>query len=998
MAALAGIFAASVLANAQAQSADGFGAAPSNAPATVPASALSSYQGLSVSAISFQGVPEQDSGSLLQMIPQKAHTPLDRAKVRSSLKTLFATGRFSNLQVQADRTLQNEVVLVFVAEPNLFVGAVTVVGRPRGGPIRNQLINASRLELGQVFTEAKLRESIDQMKSVLAENGYYHAVITVDRTPHPETQQIDIQFAVERGEGARIGKVSFSGNSDLDPEKLRDTAKLKSGDEVRAEKVSRALQRLRKEFQDEDRLEAQVSVTSRTYQASTNTVEYVLDVDRGPKVRIRVEGADIGRGTMKRLIPVYQENAVDADLLNEGVRNLRDYFQGRGYFDAEVEYEQKRNEAEDLLEIVYSVKLGERHTLEEVIVEGQKAFAADIYQWISIQPAGRFLSHGKFSQSMMNRDGETILSQYRYNGFRDAKVTAEVEDDVNGESGHIRVIFHIKEGPRTTVGDLALNGVQSVSEEEIRNLLGGLSPGQPYSDGRLVEDRDAVLNYYYNHGFPYAEFSSEVKEAGSDTVNIVYTVKEGQLVRVDEVLIGGLEFTRPYIVNRDIRLKSGDPLSQSEMLESQRNLYDLGIFNEVQMAVQNPEGNATEKNVIYQFSEARRYTFNFGVGLEVATGNLPSGVDPQGRTGISPRVSFDVTRINFRGKDQSILFKSRVGRLQQRVLLSFDNPRWLDMRNWRLNISAFYDNSRDVRTFTSERLEGSVQLAQTVSRSITLLYGMSYRRVKVDPNSFPAGFTPDLIPLYSRPVRVGMPSFTFERDTRPREELTNPTRGTYNTANVGIASGYFGSEADFGRVLVQNSSYHKFNRTWVFARATRIGVESSYGDFEIVPLPERFFAGGGNSHRGFSINQAGPRDATTGSPLGGNAMFVNNLELRTPPVALPFVGDNISFAIFHDLGNVFSTGKEMLKSLTRFSQRDREQCSSVQALQCNLDYLSQAIGTGVRYNTPIGPVRLDLGYNLNPPLFRLGDGTADNPYRTQTLKRFNFFFSIGQTF
>jgi outer membrane protein assembly factor BamA len=241
-----------------------------------------------------------------------------------------------------------------------------------------------------------------------------------------------------------------------------------------------------------------------------------------------------------------------------------------------------------------------------------------------------------------------------------------------------------------------------------------------------------------------------------------------------------------------------------------------------------------------------------------------------------------------------------------------------------------------------------------------------------------------------------MPSFTFVRDTR--DDPINSTKGTLNTADVGVASGYFGSEADFGRVLVQNSSYHKVKRNWVFARATRIGVESSYGDFQIVPLPERFFAGGGNSHRGFSINQAGPRDPTTGSPLGGNAMFVNNLEMRFPPVTVPFVGDNVSFAVFHDLGNVFSSGKDMLKNLIQLNQRDRNQCLTLQATQCDLNYMSHAIGTGVRYNTPIGPVRIDFGYNLNPPLFRLGNGTAENPFRTQTTHRFNFFFSIGQTF
>ena len=168
-----------------------------------------------------------------------------------------------------------------------------------------------------------------------------------------------------------------------------------------------------------------------------------------------------------------------------------------------------------------------------------------------------------------------------------------------------------------------------------------------------------------------------------------------------------------------------------------------------------------------------------------------------------------------------------------------------------------------------------------------MLYRFSFRRITVDPTSFPAGFTPSLIPLYSKPVLVGMPSLIFLRDTR--DDPVNSTKGTYTTVDIGVASSAFGSQADFGRVLAQNASYYKFFRGWVIARSIRIGTESPYGGLDFIPLPERYFVGGSNSHRGFSINQAGPRDPGSGAPVGGNAMVVSNLELRFPPVALPWV-------------------------------------------------------------------------------------------------------------
>jgi outer membrane protein assembly factor BamA len=313
-----------------------------------------------------------------------------------------------------------------------------------------------------------------------------------------------------------------------------------------------------------------------------------------------------------------------------------------------------------------------------------------------------------------------------------------------------------------------------------------------------------------------------------------------------------------------------------------------------------------------------------------------------------------------------------------------------------------------------------VQLTQRASKVSELLYRFAYRRIKVDPNSFPPGFSADLIPFYSRAVRVGMPSLIYLRDKR--DDPVASTKGNYNTIDMGVASGYFGSEANFGRMLAQNATYQAFGRGWVFARSLRIGVEMPYGTpcssesdetgacptaitSGYVPLPERFFVGGSNSHRGFAINQAGPRDPDSGSPLGGDAMVVNNLELRLPPTPLPYVKDNISFVVFHDIGNSFATTNEMWKNILRMNQRDKLSCRDLSAKgTCDFNYMSQAVGSGLRYKTPIGPVRVDVGYNLTPPVFPVkqpcaaGVSNCTAVPHSETLSRFNFFFSIGQTF
>jgi len=440
------------------------------------------------------------------------------------------------------------------------------------------------------------------------------------------------------------------------------------------------------------------------------------------------------------------------------------------------------------------------------------------------------------------------------------------------------------------------------------------------------------------------------------------------------------------------------------MLNTQQRLYDLGVFNEVNVAVQNPKGIEERKNVVVQVAEARRYTFNYGFGLEVQTGDVasncknlpnPAACQPQGRTGVSPRVSFDVTRINFLGRNYTLLLKSRVGRLQQRALVSLEAPRVFNSTNKTLTFTTFFDKTQDVRTFTAERLEGSAQVQHVLGKASQMLYRIVYRRVQVDPATLQVD--PNLIPLLSRPVRVGFPSATYIRDTR--DNPIESTRGLYSTANLDVATKIFASESNFTRVVLQNSSYHVIKRSnnnqrlWILARSTRLGIAEPYGslDHAFVPLPERFFAGGSTSHRGFAINQAGPRDLQTGFPIGGNALFINNVELRTPPIVLPFVQDNLSLVFFHDAGNVFTSPSAMVHNVFQFTQPKQQACRTMQV--CDYDYLSQAVGAGLRYRTPIGPVRVDVGYNLNPPFFARGNqGTTDR------LDRINFSFSIGQTF
>lgn len=940
---------------------------------------------------------------LLALLPQKAGQPLDKRKVRDSIQALYATGRFQDLQAVVEPAPQNELSLVFIAKQNQFVGSVGVVGAPQHGPTGHQLVNASKLQLGTLLTDDRLKQAVSAMQRVLEDGGFYRSAITSKVTPHPDTQQMDILFEIEAGPRAHVGEVKVTGDAGFDNDEIIQIAKLRHGDPVTEQKVRQGLQRLQKKYQKQGRLEAQASVVNRVYRAEANTVDYTLHIVRGPVVAVHVEGARLSSGVIRRSVPIYEEGSVDDDLLNEGRRNLRDYLQTQGYFDSQVAVVKKDQPAEDRTDIIFDVNRGQRHKLAAVALEGNTYFPTDILrEHMQIQPASWLLENGVFSQSLLGRDLDSIRDIYHSNGFLHVNVYAAVQDNYLGKAGQMRVLIHIEEGPQTLVKELNVLGATVFAPMALQNMLSNV-PGQPFSETNMVADHDALVNFYFNSGFPDVSmtYTAEPAVGEPNRMMVTYTIHEGERVFVNEVLVSGLNYTRPFVVNRQIVSKPGDPLSQADMLKTQTRLYDLGIFNAVDMAVQNPEGHEAYKDVLVNLTEARRYTFDYGLGFEVQTGGVPSATSVQGRTGASPRVEFDANRLNFRGRGDTVFFKSHFGRLQQRALLGYEVPHWLERQNLKLTFNVLYDNTRDVFTFTSRRTEGSAQLEQSVTRATTLLYRLTYRDVKVSN----LVISPELIPLLSVPVRIGMPSFTYIRDTR--DDPVDSHKGNYLVFDTGVTAHVLGSQANFTRFLLQHSEYHSFGRKgrFVLAHSTRLGIEQPWGASNaIVPLAERFFLGGGNSLRGFSINEAGPRDAITGFQIGGNAMFGNNLELRLPPVLLPFIGKDLSPVIFHDMGNVFANSSDLFSSLAHWSERSRLITTVVNgtpAQTWNFNYMSHAVGGGIRYRTPIGPVRFDVGYNLNPPVFSIAGPTSPTGQPTtipEVLHRVNFFFSIGQTF
>jgi outer membrane protein assembly factor BamA len=1009
-------------------------------------------------------------------LPVEIGRPLDRDEVAQSIRLLYGTGDYADLKAVAT-PLEDGLRLDFVVRENLFFSQVLIQGLTPP-PSESSAAAAMQLAPGKPFRQEDVNEGLDHLRDLLKDEGLYKAEIYAANKPRPETHEMDVIVRVKPGPRARVDSVQLHNETEYKDAEILSRLKMKAGQSITTARIQRGTDRIRKFLVKKGRLNARATVHRGNFDAAKNALPLDLDVTEGPRVQLAISGAKFSNSDLKRMVPVYQEGAVDPDLLEEGKRNIRERLEREGYFDADVSYttetreveskEQKTKGSEEL--ITYRAERGERHKLIGIEFDGNRYFASDLLQ-SRLQVYGAALgSRGRFSRRLIQSDADSILGLYVANGFSDARVDGRIFDDYKGRQGDVYVKYSVSEGSQTRVASLTIEGNHAFTDEALLEDVGS-RPGQPYSDFNVATDRDNLLALYFNAGFPEASFTSTAErvgtgengvkqEAGSTRKNenlkgekkeeerekqekqetpqaapvkLVYHITEGPQVRVRKIILTGYLRTRPRVVQREIRVKEGAPLREGDVVESQRRLYNLGIFNRVTIEPQNPSGSNPDKDIVVLVEEANRYTMAYGGGFEVQ--RLASTTNPTGgQVQAAPRGIFEITKLNLTGRADSLSLKLRGSTIEDRALLGYSIPNAFGDPHYSTQATAYTEKTQDINTFTAMRYEGSMQLTDQVSSRTTVLYRYSFRKVLV--SNLNSHIAPEEIPLFEQPTLVSQFGTTWLRDAR--DNPADATKGNLNSADFSVASTNIGSSASFLRFFYQNSTYYPIKRRFSFARSIRIGILKPFANTEsltfppptatqctqaappgptaeIIPLPERFFGGGGTSLRGFALNQAGPRDPCTGFPVGGQAMLVLNQEFRFP-MRLPHVGTQLGGAIFYDGGNVYSRIDHI--TLRPYSpkpvfvlQDPSQPPSATNPTLClynctnELNYFAHTVGFGLRYATPVGPIRIDLGYQINRPFFVVPcvPSTSGTPPTTACFKgtqlpRLQIFFNLGSTF
>ena len=875
------------------------------------AAPIDKYTGQRIARIDFTSGDPIATENLSKALSIAPGQPLDVAELRKSIVALFETREFAQIEADAENRAEG-LVLTFKLRPNFFFADFRLGG---DAVIRSPLSSLTQLPLGELYSPKAVDGLLLKVLQALRDNGYYQAVVTSNVQFLSKTRLVTVEYVVQAGPHAAISEITISGSPLLEKQEILDDMKLRPGDFFDSEALKRDFERLRKFYSERGFLNASIRLGKVNYLQPRNAVEIEIAIDSGSFVYIELTGGKIPKKQLRALVPIYEEGSIDLDLIEEGRRNLEDYFQRQGYFDVHVGQEFIEVPSENAYQINYSIDRGKRQRVVSMQFNGAQYFSENQLRAVLATRVGRLTNKGKFSRDLLNQDAESLKNLYLREGFEQVVIQPSFQKDDSGTN--IATSFAINEGPRTYVATLEAIGNEELSREVLFSGL-NLSAGRPFAQALLEEDRRLVESRYQDRGFTEAKVESAAKRLSGDKVRIEYTIHEGQQIKVDDIHVVGSRQTKRKIITRNINFHEGDPLSQDQLLSSQQKLYGLGLFNRVDVVPVNVNQSDNSKPVIIRVEDGSPIILGYGAGYQ----------DREG-----PRGTIEISHNNLWGLARSISFRTRASFREQRGQITYKEPRLFnhDLDSF---VTLFAEHTHKV-SFDTRGINASLQVLKKFRQVDNYLIRYNFETVdlsdvRVNPRA--TGLTNE------GTLKLSTFSTAWLRDTR--DDPFEPSKGFFNTANFSVASKLYGSQANILSFFGQTQAHRRIIENTVLATSLRVGLARPFGSTIEVPISERFFAGGSTTLRGFDLDLAGPLDPQnrTPLPLGGNALIVANLELRLP------VTVGVSFVPFYDTGNVFSKISDI-----KFSS------------------FSNTLGFGFRYKTPFGPLRLDVGFNLSPP-------------------------------
>ena len=744
----------------------------------------------------------------------------------------------------------------------------------------------------------------------------------------------------EKGQPAaqKLGKVrNVSIESDCMPDakKLLRRIPLRKGKEFRRQLVSEGMEKIHEYLVKQGFLKATVK---HGYEKAADGYEIHYSIKCGKKVNITINGCTRNeeKEIRKKISALAVESVFPQELASEIETMISDRFQNDGYFAVDVSG--KETIFEDEEELLFTIDKGEQVQVDKIIISGNKTFTEEKIKKQMLSREDSLFTRDMLKPDTLRQDILAIKNLYMENGYMNVSLQEPaISISPNGKKG--RVFIEIDEGNIVNVSEIVFEGNKDIQDEELLKVISSRAAA-PLIASKILDDKSLLKQYYDFAGFPEVKISSNT-EISISAARVTFTISEGTRKKVGDIAITGNRLTKENVIRRKLLFKSGENLSQEKLLESQHALYKLGIFKNVTISrssSKQPEIDSVNVSV----EEADNIRISVGGGYDNLSG---------------PRGYFEISDNNFFGYNRHASFSVRGSEKDSRIQVILRKPKFFsgkELPGFRRNIdtilSTYWERERK-ESFTVRRVESSFQVAKRLNPVLARYLRFNFQNVNISDLRISLEEFEKEEPKLEN-LKLSDIGFSLIRDTR--NDPFQPERGTYAIADARLFTGLIGSDEDFAKLFLQGSYFKNVGHGFTFASYIRAGFAHCFRDTQVIPLSERFFAGGAYTIRGFERDEVGPKDPITGKPLGGESVFIINEELHVP------IYGKLKGVLFYDAGNVY----------LRIPDTD-------------ITDLRHVLGAGLRLETAIGPLRIEYGRKLDRKDFESKD---------------EFFISIGQLF
>ncbi|WP_300463642.1 outer membrane protein assembly factor BamA [Desulfobacula sp.] len=861
--------------------------------------------------------------------------PLGKGDVYSPQKVLETIGLlsesrlFSHIEVPDPQKTADGRTLVFLLTPFGRVKDILVEG---AFPVfKKEVLRVMTLYTGDGFSEDRLDEQKSRVEALFKKRGYIDPNVMVSAQRDPGDGHTIVQVRIEKGEFYRIRTVSVEGNNRFSDTRLKLRTKtwkssLLFGSATRFVKkdLDADVKNLVRFYRSKGFAEVTVSAKA-PKNDRTKTVDVLFHIMEGPFYTIGFEGNNrFWDRTLKREMTLSKDGNKNDFAVRKGARNIQKKYNRIGYLDAKIQTRINETKAEkkSVRDVTLEINEGSPTLVSKIIIKGNHGLDEKrIREQMLTQPPGFWVDGGYYPKTL-DEDITAIRALYLKEGYANAriqkKITISDPPSKNGENlKFLEIELTVDEGPRTRVGTVKFQGLSVMNPESAMKVI-ALQPGQVFRDYMIESDENALKKYISEMGYPNIQVKGTVSfNEDRSLADIAYGVDEGTFVTVGQIYYTGNFRTKEKILNNEMALSPGEPLSLTKLLESRQNMMNMNALDSVRFRTLGLKEKFEEVDLVLEVEEKKPYFFEVGAGYDTERHFY---------------INSTVGDHNFLGRNLNLETSAEVSQIGYKGIISLMEPRFFSTRiSSTTKLAAekqeAFNTDFGIQTYSLSQSFYQQFLEKKLTANLGFRY--EYREQYLTDTT---GSTTEVSQVYDpRTIFVTSPSLIY----RTTDSFVRPTKGVFSAVYTDISKGVDNTLDDYVKYRFDTRYYYTLFEPLTVAIRGRYGVIQPYGGNETIPEDQLFFLGGTSTVRGFDENMLAFDDS--GNAVGGREAILGSLEARYD------LGLNVEGALFYDMGRLRKTSESI-------SSQD----------------FRSSVGVGLRYMTPIGPIGLLYGWKLDP--------------------------------